>query len=64
MFAMGKTACWFDMLSNSTVEKTGAKSVPIRSTGHEKDHFTVVLTAKADGTKLKPFIVFKGKEHI
>uniref|UniRef100_T1JDV7 HTH CENPB-type domain-containing protein n=1 Tax=Strigamia maritima TaxID=126957 RepID=T1JDV7_STRMM len=25
----------------------------------EKDHFTIVLSAKADGTKLKPFVVFK-----
>ena len=31
------------------------------NTGNEKNHFTVVLSAKADGTKLKPFIVFKGK---
>ena len=29
-------------------------------TGHEKDHFTVILMAWADGGKLKPYIVFKG----
>ena len=39
----------------------GARSIPIKTTGHEKDHFTVILTARADGTKLKPYVVFKGK---
>ena len=38
----------------------GAKSVALKTTGHEKSHLTVVLAAKADGTKLKPYIVFKG----
>lgn len=49
------------MLSNATVDKRGKRSVPMKSTGHEKDHFTVVLSAKAHCTKLKPYIVFKGK---
>ena len=39
----------------------GARSIPIKTTGHEKDHFAVILTARADGTKLKPYVVFKGK---
>ena len=33
----------------------------LKTSGYEKDHYTVVLTAKADGSKLKPFIVYKGK---
>uniref|UniRef100_A0A1X7TW17 DDE-1 domain-containing protein n=1 Tax=Amphimedon queenslandica TaxID=400682 RepID=A0A1X7TW17_AMPQE len=61
IFAMDETACWFDMPGDTTIHHTGARSVPVKSTGHEKDHYTVVLTAKADGTKLKPFVVFKGQ---
>ena len=61
IFAMDKTACWMDMPSDTTVATTGARSVPLKTTGHEKDHFSVVLTARADGMKMKPFIVFKGK---
>ena len=49
------------MPSDPTVATTGARSIPLKSTGHEKDRFTVILTAKANGTKLKPFIIFKGK---
>jgi len=42
------------------VNEAGASSVTIRSTGHEKDRVTVCLAAKANGQKLKPFIVFRG----
>ena len=46
------------MVSETTVEATGAKDVPMKSTGHEKVRVSVCLAAKLDGTKLKPFIVF------
>ena len=48
------------MITNTTVEKTGAKEVPLKSTGNEKVSVSVRLTGKADGTKCKPFIVFAG----
>ena len=32
-------------------------------TGHEKVMVTVCLSARADGTKLKPFIVFRGTKR-
>ena len=46
------------MVSETTVEATGAKDVPMKSTGHEKVHVSICLEAKLDGTKLKSFIVF------
>ena len=61
IFAMEETACWFDMPSKTTVAQTDTRSIPLETTGHEKLHFSVILMAKADGTKLKPFIDFKGK---
>uniref|UniRef100_A0A1X7UMU3 HTH CENPB-type domain-containing protein n=1 Tax=Amphimedon queenslandica TaxID=400682 RepID=A0A1X7UMU3_AMPQE len=48
IFAMDETACWLEMPGDTTVATTGARSVPLK-------------TAEADGKKLKPFIVFKGK---
>ena len=56
--AMGETAVWNDMVSETTVEATGAKDVPMKSTGHEKVHVSVCLAANLDGTKLKLFTVF------
>ena len=58
---MDETAYWFDLPSDTTVAITGSKAVPVKTTGHEKDHFTVILTSCADGKKMKPYIVFKGK---
>lgn len=58
---MDETACWMDMAFDTIVHSTGAHSVPVKTTGHEKDHVTVILTARADGVKIKPYVVFKIK---
>ena len=60
IFAMDETSAWNDMVFNTTVEKTGSKEVPMKSTGHDKIRVSLCLTRKVDGTRLKPFIVFKG----
>ena len=39
----------------------GAKTVLVKTTGHEKSRFTIVLACIADGTKLKPMVFFKRK---
>lgn len=61
IFAMDKTACWMDMSSDTTVAHTHSHSIRLKTTGHENDNFTMMLTEKANGTKLKPFVIFKGK---
>jgi len=43
IIAMDETAVWFDMVSRSVIDKRGAKSVALKTTGHEKSHLTVVL---------------------
>ena len=60
ILAMDETAVWFDMVGNVTFNAVEAKDVPLKSTGNEKVRVSVCLTAKSDGTKLKPFIVLKG----
>ena len=52
---------FFDMPANRTVDFKGNTSVSIKTTGSEKSHFTVILSCMADGTKLKPAVVFKRK---
>ena len=47
------------MVANVMVDTTGTKDVPLKSAGNEKVKVSVCLTAKADGTKLKPFIVLQ-----
>ena len=60
---MDETAVYFDMPGNSTLHHKGEKTVIIRTTGHEKDKITVVLAAMADGRKLPPVVILKGKRE-
>ena len=59
IIAIDETSVSNDMVSNTTVHKEGAKSVCLKTTGHEKYMISVCLAAKADGTKLEPFVVFR-----
>ena len=52
---------WYDALSNSTLAAKGSKEVAVRSTGHSKNQITVMLFAKGDETKLKPYILLPRK---
>ena len=61
---MDETPVWLDMPGDSTIARRGSRSVPVQTTGHEKSRFTVVLSAMADGRKLKPYIIFKGVRPI
>ena len=58
--AMDETELQLDMPGRTTLEEQGSRTVAIKTTGHE-DRFTVVLGARADGTKLQPMVIFKGK---
>ena len=60
IIAFDETPVWADMVSNTTVDVVGKKTVSMKTTGHEKCRVTAGPAAKGDGTKLKPFIVFKG----
>ena len=63
IIAMDETPIWADVVSDTTVDVTGKKTVTVKTTGHEKSRASVCLAAKADGTKLPPFIVFKSAKR-
>ena len=63
IIAFDETPVWADMVSDTTVDVVGKKTVSMKTTGHEKCRVTAGLAAKSDGTKLKPIIVFKGAKH-
>ena len=63
IIAMDETPVWCDMISETTVDKSGIKTVTLKTTGQGKSRVSVVLAAKADGTKLKPMVVFKGAKR-
>ena len=58
---MDETPMYFDMPGNTTVDKVGSKTVSVKTTGHERQHFTVVLACQANGKKIRPLVIFKRK---
>ena len=54
---MDETSVWADMPTASTVNSKRENTVPNKTTGHEKNQITVCLAVKADGTKMKPYVV-------
>jgi hypothetical protein len=57
IIACDETPIWLDFVSDTTVNRTGAKEVSVITTGHEKTKLSVMLAAKSNGVKLKPHIV-------
>ena len=58
---MDETPVFFEMYQNKTIAKIGAKKVNIKSFGCDKLRISIILTILANGDKLAPLIVFKGK---
>lgn len=58
---MDEVPLTFDIPLGRSIAEKGQKTVTVRTTGHEKSHFTVVLACCADGTKLPPMLIFKRK---
>ena len=64
IIAMDEVALWLDMPADTTLDIKRTRSIPIKTTGHEKHRFTVCLAACADGCKIWPFILFKRKRPV
>ncbi|KAK6178249.1 hypothetical protein SNE40_013057 [Patella caerulea] len=58
---MDEVPLTFDIPMNRTIDAKRKDTITIRTTGHEKSSFTVVLACSADGGKLLPMIIFKRK---
>ena len=42
IITMNETPVWVDMVANNTVERTGARGVTLKSTGHEKVEYQFI----------------------
>ena len=56
-----QTPLTFDLPTETTITHKGSSTVSIKTTGNEKNRFTVMLGCTADGGKLLPYVVFKRK---
>jgi hypothetical protein len=60
---MDQTPVPFSLASNTTLNLRGEGTVTVRATGNKKSRCTVSLIICADGTKLKPMVIFKGARN-
>ena len=58
-----ETPVFLDSPYNYCIAKKGSQTFTIKSLGRETARLTVLLSISSKGTKLKPFIIFKGKEE-
>uniref|UniRef100_A0A674N516 HTH CENPB-type domain-containing protein n=1 Tax=Takifugu rubripes TaxID=31033 RepID=A0A674N516_TAKRU len=56
---MDEVPLTFDLPLTRTVNKKGEASVTLKTSGHERTHFTCVLGCTASGMKLSPMVIFK-----
>ena len=56
-----QTPLTFDIPCTQTMAFKGEKTITLKSTGNEKNRFTVMLGAYGDGTKMPPYVIFKRK---
>ena len=63
IYAMDETPVWMDMIVPTTIAKVEEKDIPLKSSWPRKVASYRCLTMKADGTKLKPFVVVQGAKR-
>ena len=60
---MDETALQYNMPSNKTVHKLGAKTITIKTQQQEKLRISLNLAICTNRKKLKPYIIFKGTKN-
>lgn len=58
---MDEVAIYYEVPARKVVQKRGSKTVVVKTSGSSRSRVTVILAVMADGTKLPPMIIFKGK---
>ena len=60
---MDETAIYYENIYDTTISKIGEKSLIIHDIGKEKLRISAVPCILADGTKLSPLFIFRGKTN-
>ena len=58
-----ETGIFLNLVYNNIINKAGEKNILIKTNGQEKMRITVILGITAIGTKLPPYIIFKGRQN-
>lgn len=60
---MEETPLCINMSPNYSISQKGKSTVIIRTQSQDKCHVSVILTIRANGVKLPPYLIFKGKPN-
>lgn len=60
---MDEVPVWFDMPQSRTYDIEGNRTIKVRTTGNEKQRFTVVLCTLSTGEKVKPMLIFRSQSN-
>ena len=61
IFNMDESPIFFNMVPNKTIAKKGKKTIIIKTQNQQKCRISILLGIGADGSKLMPLLIFKGK---
>ena len=56
-----ETAIYYENIYNTAIERIGGKNVSVRTFGKDKLRISAVLSILANGLKLPPLLIFRGK---
>ena len=60
---MDEYAIYYENIYPTTITKIGERNVKVRTFGKDKLRISDILTVLADGSKLQPLLIFKGKTN-
>lgn len=61
---MGEAAVGFSVPSNGSLDIKGVEWITIKTSNHEKTHYTAILLCCGDGTKLPILLILKQKTNV
>ncbi len=64
ILACDETGVWLDSTSPTSIAPKGSKEVAVKHAGYDELRLTVILTAKADGSKLKSYVILNRKKPV
>ena len=61
---MDETPMWWSMARKKTLAKVGTKIIPMKSSGHDRKRYSVILAGFDNNEKALPGVIFKGLKKV
>ena len=61
---MDETPMWWSMARKKTLAKVGTKIIPVKTSGHDRKRYSVILAGFDNKEKALPGVIFKGLKKV